>query len=359
MKKTVILHEAENFNELDPVLQRNMIISGEDIYRYSTNIEVISDLDGKGWYIAYYVKRPHLSKNGTIYQKTKCVRSSTYKNGKIWGNISLPEMLSILIRHHIEQFCFVSNPDFPSQHLFGYITLPEHVIKSILDGKITSQEDVWKAIANKSYKNKHWKIVRFCKQHNIPVLLLELGCKDWKAILDIKQEIPHVFTELLKKACVVGEKVSCKWSEKHMHEELERMNRTIKFLHVRSKDNTPVYHLSDINIPFTIVNTEQEAFECGEMFHNCVYTNYWNEIKQYKYLVVHDGIYCIGYQIINGGEDLLLDQIRTDHNRPVALEIQREINSLVRPELYKLIRQIPKQIPGELGRAINNGWLEL
>lgn len=358
MKKTVILHQAENFNELDPVLQRNIIIFGEDVYRYSTHAEVISDLDGKGWFVAYYVRTPRLSKNGTIYQKTMCTRSSTYKDGKIWGNISLSEMLSILMRY-VERFCFVNNPDFSAQHLFEHIILPDHVIKSILDGKITSCEDVWKAIANKSYKNKHWKIVRFCKRHNIPVLLLELGCKDWKAILDIKQEIPNVFTELLKKACIVGEKVSCKWSSKRMHEEVERMNRTIRFLQVRSKDNAPVYDLSDINIPFTIVNTEQDAFECGKMFHNCVYTNYWNKIKQHKYLVVHNDIYCIGYQIINGGEDLLLDQIREDFNSPVESKIQQEINSLVRPELYKLIRQIPKQIPGELGRAINNGWVEL
>ena len=253
MKKTVVItEEAENFANLNPQMQRMMILSN-GVFKYTKTFEVISDINGKGWFAGQYSRRPYMSKNGNIYYKTNCHSSITYKNGKIWGNMSQSVLLRMLATN-VSQFEFLKDCEFITSNR---ITLPEHVVKSILSGKITSQEDVWKAVAKKSYKNKHWKIVRFCKQNYIPIMLLELGCRDWEAILDIKYEIPYTFNSLLRAACIVGEKVSCKWSERRMEEEYKRLSRSLKLIELESKDNTPVYDLSNIiDIGYTIVNTE-------------------------------------------------------------------------------------------------------
>lgn len=355
MKKTIVITEAENFMNLNPQMQRMMILSNS-IFKYIKTFQVISDINGKGWFAGQYSRRPYMSKNGNIYYKTNCQSSITYKNGKIWGNMSQSVLLHILATN-VSQFEFLKDCEFITSNR---ITFPEHVVKSILSGKITSQEDMWKAVAKKSYKNKHWKIVRFCKQNYIPIMLLELGCRDWEAILDLGYTLPYIFNSLLRAACIVGEKVSCKWSEKRMEEEYKRLSRSVKLIEIESKDNTPVYDLSNIiDIGYTIVNTERDAFDCSEAFHNCVYSNYWNRIKDHRYLVVHNDTYCVGYQVINRGEDLLLDQIHTIYNGSVTTDVTQAVDRIVKPVLYELIRQIPKEIPGELGRIIIDGWPEL
>ena len=344
MKKTIVITEAQDFSNLNPQMQRMMILSC-GLSKYTKTFQVISDINGKGWFVGQYMRRPYMSKNGNIYYKTNCYSSITYKNGKIWGNMPETALLRILATD-VPQFDFLKDCEFITSNR---ITLPEHVIKSILSGKITSQEDMWKAIAKKSYKNKHWKIIRFCKQNYISIMLLELGCRDWEAILDLDHTLPYTFNSLLRSACIVGEKISCKWSEKRMEEEYKRLSRSLKLIEIESKDNTPVYDLSNIiDTGYTIVNTEREAFDCSEIFHNCVYSNYWNRIKDHRYLVAHNGTYCIGYQIINGGEDLLFDQIHTIYNGSVTTDVMQAVDRIVKPVLYELIRQIPKEIPEKL-----------
>jgi hypothetical protein len=337
MKKQFILQDIKpGFENLDPIVQRLIIVSRTNIGNYCKIWITISDLDGQGWYVGSYRKSPFLGHAGQIYWKTECDWSGTYKNGKFYGeNLSILGMLNQL-RDNLEEFEFCK----------GILMnkFPKYVIKAILDRKVTSQEGVYKMIAHRSYRDKHWKIVRLCLQQCVSPMRLQMVCKDYEALLhsDVFDQ-RYEFFELIRYALITGTKVSCNWSSKRMDEEIKKMKRTVTSVEIEMKDDSPVYNLPD-SMSFHVVNTEKEAFMVSEIFDNCVYNNYWYRIRTHKYFVAYNDKYCVGYQIIeddNHDRDLLFDQAHTKHNGIVDNKTTTELDKLIRPILYELLKQIP------------------
>ena len=349
--KTIITNcEAkEGFNDLSPIMQRMFIFNAIDgAWQYHKMWTVISDLDGKGWYMGNYCKTPTLSSSNKVYYRTQCAASGTYKNGKYYNTCLTLRQFMITLSANIPKF------EFCNKVMTSPCKIPDHVIKSILDGKITSQEEIWKRIAHISYKDKHWKVYKFCLENYIVPNYIKLVCKDWEAIPQFisKDDNLEQFKRLYRTAIVTGEQISCRWSYSRMLQEEQKLNRLITATKISLKEDKPVYILPEDTNGFTIVNTERQAFEVSDLFHNCV-SSYWSHIKSHKYFVVYNDKYCIGYQIIHNGDDLLLDQMRTDYNGPVDSQTQASLDALVRPMLYKLLNQIPRDIPNSLKPLLN------
>ena len=338
MKKELIINEGDDLRQLNPILQRLIVVTRQDIHKYCKLWMVISDLDGRGWYAAMYNKGPYLNASGQVYYKTLCDWSGTYRSGKFYGDKLLIQGLLKHLIDYIPQFEFLKTCRMVGR-------FPDYAVKAILDGKITSQEEVYKLIAHRSYKDKHWKIVKMCLQQGFSPMRLQMACKDYESIINT-DIIEHCweFDELIKYAIITGTKVSCKWSQRRIEEELNKLKRVVTSVEIEMKDNTPIYKLPETT-PLHIVNTERDAFLVSGTFHNCVYRKYWPRIRDHKYFVAYDDKYCIGYQIIeddNHDYDLIFDQLHTDYNGNVDTITTGYIDSLIRPILYDLLKQIQR-----------------
>ena len=362
MKKIVNDHPFDflRWNERTPEQQRMdaLRMSDDWVGGWKT---VISDLDGRGWYVGTYQTTPLLVPGGRVVVKTTCVSSATYKDEKLYGKMCVRDFIENLMTH-IREFQFL-------QKMPMNIICKDYIMKAILSKKVTSQEGIWKLLAKKSYKTKQWKAVKLANEMYIPFYFLQQCCSDWEAINSLSDNDMHRITNdysymtMLKDAIVLGEKVSIKWSEKRIAEESARMRRTVKRIGIGMLSKDPVYDLTNILLPygFTVVNTQLQAFDTAEYFHNCVYSNYWSSIRAGRYIVI-EGIVpegykeagqsiCIGYRLV--GEDMTLDQMCGMCNGYISKETKEGLNILLRDiaqEIGKhyITPKLPERVSEEL-----------
>lgn len=325
MKTTKIhFNNLEEFEGLDPMLQRMAIVGIGG--KYWKEFTTFSDDNGI-IYIGRYIRRPFLSETGRVYLKTVCDSAVTFKNGKFYGD-----------KHRIDMI-----DEFEPYHWLAGIkpritTFPITVLRKILEKKITSQEGLWKAVAKTSYKDRHWKVVRFCKEHRIPLMLLQMVCPNHEAIL--KYRMP-AFTytlrinDLVRYAAITQTKIDITWSDRRMDEELEKMKSKVIDIQIQLKESTPIWNLESLPWPedfweFRLLNNERDVFATSEKFHNCIYRNYFEKMKGHKYIAFVSGDTCVGYQITDD-RDVLLDQMRGVYNAQILSETQDRIDRLLRP----------------------------
>jgi hypothetical protein len=323
MKNTYILFDdLQTFDTLSELQQRLSVVD-PNAPKYRKCVCTISDLDGKGWYIGVYATYVKMSSTGKLYRKTECTGSCTYKNRKLYGD---PKMLECL-KTHESKFQWLEKCSFS--------TLPDSIVFDILDGKITSMEQMWKTIAKRSYKDSHWKVTRWCKHYFIPMMYLKLVCPNYEAVITADLDL-DLFRDLIVNAVALQKTISATWSHARMESELEYFRHLIMEDKLSLMDNNPIWNNPMTLGDFKVVNTERDAFATSEDFHNCVYRNYWDSIKRKSYIVFRSKEFCVGYQVLDG-EDVLLDQIRGKYNTTVPHEKQVLIDTLLRPYAQKLV----------------------
>lgn len=332
MKTKIFTHEfPKDWDSLSPIQQRMAAINHNG--QYWASFITISDENDK-WYVGLYHILPFINfESGKIYFKSICRNSATFKNGKFYGSMSPFEMLFHLCER-VPKFEFAKS--IADSSIIRM--LPEYAIAAILTGRVTSQEDIWKLISKRSYHNAHWKLVKQCKTEGISFAQLKLACRDWEAFDAGRVGDRYQLRNLISTAIILGEKISCRWSEKRQSEELTRMSRMIDEIRIASLPIDPAYSCN-IDLPegWQMVNTERDAHKVSSFFDNCV-RSYWNRIRRYEYLVFYNTTkeICIGYHIINSGEDVLFDQIHGKHNSGIPTEIFHDVNTMLRPIAEKL-----------------------
>ena len=342
MKKIVFSNLPENFSELSFGEKFETFLNNDrEIYR------IITFPDKDTVFIGQYLKKPLLTSAGTIILKTTVISTGTYKKGHVYGRISLIDIIEVL-RDQTAEYDFLQG--FP----LSLQELPKSVLVGIIEKKITSQEAIWKEIAHKSYRDSHWKIIKYCKQICIPFLWLKYGCKDYEAILEENDamKVP-LLRDLLKEALIAEETVSCKWSVARMEEELKRLRRKgierrlAKFpiKHVWSSENHPALG------EFKLIDSEKDTFMVSEKFHNCVYRNYWKAIEAHKYIVFASEDVCIGYQVRPDG-DVWFDQCRGPYNSYV--ENEKTIDALIRPVAQGIVKNYFDNSPESINNSVIN-----
>ena len=328
MKQKFIIKEfPKDWENLSPVMKRHAVITRDGGY-FGSFVTVSND--NNTWFVGLYNLQPFINyTTGNTFIKCICINSGTFKNGKFYGTMSPVQMLQSL-SERIPQFEFVKSI---------LIYLPNYVITAILLGKITSQEAAWKLVAKRSYHDAHWKLVRLCKMNGISFNQLRFACHDWEAFNTKKITRNYEFERLVADAVILNEKISCQWSKSRVSNELSRMNRKLTDMKIAMLPDTKAW-LDDIELPenWEMVNTEKEAFFVSDFFNNCVHRCYWSKIRQHRYVVFYNikEELCIGYQIINDGEDVLFDQIHGKLNSSVDPEIRNNITFLLRPLAQQL-----------------------
>ena len=162
------------------------------------------------------------------------------------------------------------------------------IARDILLGKLTNAEDVVKKyLALNKIKGVHWRTFALYLHHsnrypiawlqghttdvNVAMEVIMLGdiSEGDKIPTDEQKEKCRIFRDMFKQALALNVKINPRWSLNRMKEEHTKMTREMM-----KKD-----------LACKLLSTEREVFTEGMEMHHCVYTNYWHEIKEHKYLV--------------------------------------------------------------------------
>lgn len=200
------------------------------------------------------------------------------------------------------------------------------IIKSILIGTIYNQETFYKAVASRIYGIKvSWRTIRdYFNSRRISFNLIDLKYftkdveKSMKVIMNIEAgDMGNLLWDVLQSAIKLNEVVDFTWSEKRLKAEHIRQTRTLMQKQLETKEQTPIYDHTVFE-GAKLLNTEKDIFIEGSIMHHCLYTCYYNRIKDHRYIAFHmdSPEYCtFGVRLVK--EVPVLDQIYLKYDQPV------------------------------------------
>ena len=197
---------------------------------------------------------------------------------------------------HLDKLFDIMNWNFIDKRLLSFTT--KTTLKGLFSGKITNSKDFLKS---------YLKSVKFnCS----PELLIQasnkgLSKKDFYYYACIAKDINHYLEELISgnihkiphlhdtivQFNTLEKKIDFKWSIKRFAE--EHKNATKEIMAIESA-NIPdeIIEYKNITLPvlpqeFELINTRKRLFEEGKLMSHCVYTNYYQSVKDNKFVVYH------------------------------------------------------------------------
>lgn len=248
--------------------------------------------------------------------------------------------------------------DIPNGVLNRYFRI-SFIAKSIFIGTIYNEETLYKAIAKRIFHCKEisWRnMKRYCELKPFEYISL-LDLKDFtKNINDSiriycdSKDKKQIYYDLLNSAVKLGETVDFTWSAKRIEEEHLRQTRKLMEIEIAKKDQTPIYkNLFETPDNIHILNTEREIYREGKNMHHCIYTNYYNSIKNHRYIAFHMNSPqdCTFSVKINDG-NVLFDQIYLKYDKsvePSTRVIALEFIEKHTKDIQKMFEEIiPKEI---------------
>lgn len=300
--------------------------------------------DEKGW--SFFHSRRELHFVGKKhFIKTTNIRSITYKNNKFYGNkitsFGYEELNYILDYFKCDWFKNFLKTVQINKHNF----LTQTVLKLVISKKVTNEEDLIKKLLKITFKTDKisWRTYRsyICNSNNIyPYInvfnLLDFtvnpeeclkyynNCKDSN-----ERSLMH---DLLSSAADLDEKIDFRWSLKRKISEHSRQINKLLECELSTKENKPIFKedtFSAHNI--TLLNTELDVFKEANLMSNCLYSCYWNAIKNKHYLAfkVEGKERCtLGVRINNG--KAVFDQVHTIRNGNASEKTENLVKIFVR-----------------------------
>ena len=235
---------------------------------------------------SYYVKR--VTKDGfTIDQKGKL---SVWFNKNIF---QIPHMLDVFKYFNFNWF---------SQRLYPFVT--KGIFEKMVAGKITNNTEVCKAY------------IKAMRLNCSPNLFLQLFTGDYtmskadflrqaSVAKDVNHFIEytmsvgkensrdkyHILSDMIKEAQILEKKIDFTWSLNRVKEEHKKWTEEIMQVEIDGLDDQVIPNVErfDRYTPkhFKLLKTQKEVFYEGKIMKHCVYTSYWNSIKNNNYLAYH------------------------------------------------------------------------
>lgn len=169
------------------------------------------------------------------------------------------------------------------------------VVKDILYGKITNPKDAILAYG-KRLGVKHLNEYMFKLSGNTNIPMSVLCCVINPAQLDTyvheHGQLPRdsEFRDMVEQAYALEKTINLMWSSKRMSEEHTKWSRELMRLSIGTKSEEPIWSESVVETfrqcGLELCNTEQRVFEEGYLMQHCVYTNYWDRIKERNYIAL-------------------------------------------------------------------------
>ncbi len=328
---------------------------GKDLVRYE-NLDRYASLERIEYKLKFSGKSFFLKQKNTakfLYDKEK--KKILYNN---YDRNMLLRDLCILPR-----FDWIKQ-EYDKNHIHP-IVFSGAVVRDILLGKLTNCEDIVKQYVKSLHvKNVNWKsYIRYLYKLHYPSLILQ-----WldKATTDINAAMEYIaesdfsmqrqFHDIVFQALALNKKINPKWSVKRMDEEHIKMTRELMQSDIEEKEQIPIHeNYPEFSYPCKLLNTEREVFQEGKEMHHCIYTNYWNKIKQKKYLGIsfsEPERFTLGLRVSENG--YVFDQAYLKYDNKISQESQDMINVFlndpnVQVQLNKLeYNYIPTEIQNEI-----------
>lgn len=100
----------------------------------------------------------------------------------------------------------------------------------------------------------------------------------------------HTVRDIVQQAHILGKKINPRWSSRRLADEHINMTREIMGYEIKSMESEIIPYTEEArqimsNIPgITLLDTKAKIFAEGKVMSHCIYTNYYNQIKDGKYL---------------------------------------------------------------------------
>ena len=336
MDKVINIEEPEqklaDFLAMEPSAYKN--------FKYFNEIQGHSfrrvNLSYKGDTMYYSYQTLSVKRNGSAYYVKQSNKAGfTFENRKLkiwWGkNIKELPYLPVLLKELGMEWCI---------HEYHTI-LTKGILEKMLRGDITNPVDMCKAylkavrIKNVSPKLfsdliKSGRIGRYDIFTSIEV------AKDpnhyIEKMLDDNKIFTYIESDLTKQALILGRKIDFKWSDKRMRAEHEAWTKEIMDMEGENIDDTPLplreFPLLD---GMTLLNSQKKVWLEGKIMHHCVYTNYWQSIKNNSYLAYHiemgDEVATLGVNSYGG--NITFNQLYSTYNSKVSENLHNKVNTWI------------------------------
>lgn len=263
---------------------------------------------------------------GKWFIKTKMLSSLTYKNGAFRGDLT--SSLVHTLSKTFKQLDFLGLKSFVNPRMYfnlRYKLINKRTLKAILDGKITSQEGLYKFYIRTMYHHPiPWKLYReYLACGNLVSIYdiidftknPETSLRAW--VQNCYSERNTLMRDTLECAARLREKVDLSWSTKRLQYEHQQQIYKLNVLEIGSKDSTPMWD----DIPETDevhpLVSERNVFEEATLMQHCLYSNYYRNMKRNNYIafsITPKGMprATLGVYMTNGC--LTIDQIRLYRN---------------------------------------------
>ncbi len=230
------------------------------------------------------------------------------------------------------------------------------VLKAIFTGKVTNFDDLLKVYITSTYKLKvgspQYNDVkeeiknRFHEPHEV-IQMMNFSTSIKKAFqlmngdMSNKIEEKYIFWDLLKDAQMLDLKINPEWSLSRMKQEHEKNTERLMLLEEGTLDTAPIHKTDTVindKIQGVLLNSEKEVFKEASLMHHCLYTHYFERIKNKRYIALSlkSPERCtvgIRYTEERGFE---LEQVHTIYNGCVSSDTHDLITEYIRKNQKRL-----------------------
>lgn len=231
------------------------------------------------------------------------------------------------------------------------------IFKDILIGNVYNDETFYKSIARRCYRIKHvdWKAFRMClinlQWWGITISDLQDFTVNFDNSIRVLSNMAYnnndlqLISDMLRCAVKLDQKIDLNWSAKRMDQEHQKQIQTLMERELTSKDKTPIHNKPLETQHIKCLNTEYDVFMEGKTMHHCIYTNYYNRIKDKQYIAYHiTGPEDCTLGIRLGANGAVLDQIYQKYDRNVSEETKNLALDFIKKHAEELAQMFSEKV---------------
>lgn len=215
--------------------------------------------------------------------------------------------------------------DVPTNVMNMYFAKPS-VFRAVLTNRIYNEETLYKFIGKRvlGLKDVGWRTVKTYCTHSFGVSIFDLrdftkNVSDSIEVLSKTQDL-SLYTDLVRSAIKLNQVVDLTWSLKRIEEEHQKQTELLMRNEIASKEKVPIYEHVFGNKDIKMLNTEVDVFMEGFRMHHCLYTCYYNSIKDHNFIAFHmtypeDCTFSVRFD--RNSNRMHFDQIQCKYNKPV------------------------------------------
>lgn len=312
MKKAITLPQfVKNFPKNKCFVTEEYIRPNDIDYDYDKNLSYTQKLKYVGYVYktitklcatddcVYYTSvEKRINRRGKTFYPTSITRDCIYigKN-EVRINISDSGLIDFLYLLNINWFKDIDGT------ILSVLFRNKTIFRRLITNRIYNEETLYKSALSCVYQLKDisWKTVRkyykwmygrdnWLRPGYASLADLYYFTKNIDQTVDVlysTENFDNIYNDLLKSAIDLDEVVDFTWSQKRIAEEHKRQTQTLMAKEISAKKEIPIYDTTDIQFPFTLLNTEKDIFLEGKVMHHCLYNCYYGRITNHDYIVFH------------------------------------------------------------------------